>query len=274
MRPPGGPARGWPAGAPPGDRGRRSCRTARAPGRAPRGRAAAAAPDRRSAGRSPRPAPADPSGGTSRPLTPSSISSGTAREPARDRGQLHGARLEQHVRQAVAIAVGRDPAREHEQIRAPVGLQHLVLRQRRRASAPARASPSAAARASRSVAQRAAADVGVAPVQRRRQRRERRSSTSRPFFGTSRATPRSWTGRAGSLPSGPGPPARRREALGVQAVIGQHDLGGRRQRPQMGGVGGAARRSTSGSPRASRTSPTRAWSRRPWRAPKRTSRGL
>ena len=54
-------------------------------------------------------------------------------DPARDHRKLHGARLQQHVRQAVAIAVRRDPAGQHEQIGGAVGLQHLVLRRARHA---------------------------------------------------------------------------------------------------------------------------------------------
>ena len=158
-------------------------------------------------------------GGTSRPLTPSSISSGIAAIRRRDRGELHGTRLHQHVRQAVAVAIGGDPAREHEQIGAAG---------RRPAPDPAPARPASdpvaeaelPRLASSSSAQRAAADMDVAPVQVRRQQRQRFEQHLDALLRHRPGEPQELTGPAGSLPSGR-PAGARRKALGIEAMVGR-----------------------------------------------------
>ena len=156
-------------------------------------------------------------------------------DPAGDRRQLHRARLEQHVRQAVAIAVGGDPARQHEQVGAAIARQHLIVRQR---AAPADPSGDAERRRPglERRAQRPAADMLVAPVQPGRQRGERRQQPFDPLLRHQPGDPQQPHRPRRIAAVGPRRPARRRKARRVEPVIGQEHLGGRRQRAQMLGA--------------------------------------
>ena len=94
------------------------------------------------------------------------------RHPAGDDRELRCACFEQDVGQAVAIAIRRDPARQHEQIRPAIGIEHLILRQGATPHDPV-GEAEARRRAGEPLAERAAADVLVAPVHVRRQHRQR-----------------------------------------------------------------------------------------------------
>ena len=142
-------------------------------------------------------------------------------------GRPGGHRLDQHVRDAVPVAVGVDPAGQGEHVGAAVEVEQLALGQRAgepdhvagsvsatsRRTVPA-SGPSSPAMTSSSVD--AAVGAGSATASTR---------TSKPFFGTSRptATTRSRSGgsvRGAGSASAPGPRSRAAAGeVGVQAVV-------------------------------------------------------
>ena len=65
------------------------------------------------------------SGGTTSPFSPSTSSSGTPEILVETQARLLARRLDQHVGQAVAVAVGGDPAGQREDVGLPVAVEHL-----------------------------------------------------------------------------------------------------------------------------------------------------
>ena len=154
------------------------------------------------------------------------------RDARRDAGEPLALRLDQHVRQPVAVAVARDAAREREEVRVAVLGEQLVLRAARRAIRCDRRCRARCARLCRASLQRSAADVHEAPVQLRRQARQRlEQHVGALFLHQARRPTGSPPGRRDccrrAILSTRNPGRKPRE---VDAVIDQLDASRRRQR--------------------------------------------
>ena len=173
-------------------------------------------------------------GGTRTPVTPSSISSGSPAAGSRRRPAL-ALRLHQHIGQAVAVAVARDPAASTNRSALAIGGEHLRLRPARRASRcgrQARAAPPAAS--SRRAARRrrygrsASARSGGSSA-------SAASRSSKPFFATGAADRQDDHGsRRIAAVAARRRRDRRRKAGEIEPVIGSVDASRRRrQRGEM-----------------------------------------
>ena len=90
---------------------------------------------------------------------------GNAGDIGGDAGEPLARRLHEHIGQAVAVAVGGNPAGQREDVRAPVMRQHLLLRQRAFPLDPVAQMPRRSACTFKRAKLLAAADMDEAPVQ-------------------------------------------------------------------------------------------------------------